>query len=177
MGPAEAMRAAEHLYLSGYVSYPRTETTTYPSTFSPRQTLGLLVRWPRTVVAGGVPGSFCTTGTRGSVLQASHASYGAFVAELLGGAMVPARRGTDTGDHPPITPMRGGGAYCTGHAAHAHAQLHWQHSARTDCHVASRAATVSAGGLSGSTAALYNMIVRHFIATVSPDCEYITTKV
>ena len=24
---------------------------------------------------------------------------------------------------------------------------------------------------------LYNMIVRHFISTVSPDCEYITTKV
>jgi len=38
------MRAAEHLYLSGYISYPRTETTSYPSTFKPRNTLASVVR-------------------------------------------------------------------------------------------------------------------------------------
>ena len=83
MGPAEAMRAAEHLYLSGYISYPRTETTSYPSTFKPASTLRTL---------------------------ASHPTYAPYIAELLGGALVPARRGKDAGDHPPITPMRPGGA-------------------------------------------------------------------
>ena len=86
--------------------------------------------WPRVVVSSLPAAS-----------QASHGSYGAYIAELLAGGMVGARRGTDTGDHPPITPVRLG------------------------------------GGLSGSTASLFNMIVRHFICTVSPDCEYITTKV
>lgn len=39
IGPQAAMRAAEHLYLSGYLSYPRTESTAYPSTFSFREVL------------------------------------------------------------------------------------------------------------------------------------------
>lgn len=33
LGPHNAMQIAEKLYTQGYVSYPRTETTSYPSNF------------------------------------------------------------------------------------------------------------------------------------------------
>ena len=34
IGPKDAMHHAERLYLSGYLTYPRTETTKYPSAFN-----------------------------------------------------------------------------------------------------------------------------------------------
>ena len=34
MSAHDTMRVAEHLYLSGYVTYPRTESTTYYSNFN-----------------------------------------------------------------------------------------------------------------------------------------------
>eukprot|EP00501_MAST-03F_sp_TOSAG23-6_P000842 GSMAST32.ASY1.ANO1.874.1 assembled CDS len=39
IGPHAAMQLAERLYLMGYVSYPRTESTTYPASFSIEGTL------------------------------------------------------------------------------------------------------------------------------------------
>jgi DNA topoisomerase-3 len=33
IGPHQALSVAERLYLSGYLSYPRTESTKYPTSF------------------------------------------------------------------------------------------------------------------------------------------------
>ena len=39
IGPHQAMSTAERLYLSGYLSYPRTESTAYPKSFDIRDAL------------------------------------------------------------------------------------------------------------------------------------------
>lgn len=60
-------------------SYPRTESTAYPSSFDFRGTLSALANNP---------------------------VWGDYVERLLAEGYAKPRSGTDAGDHPPITPMR-----------------------------------------------------------------------
>lgn len=62
-----------------FYSYPRTESTAYPSSFEFKGTLGALANNP---------------------------TYGNDVQRLLTDGFQKPRVGTDAGDHPPITPMR-----------------------------------------------------------------------
>ncbi|XP_055640990.1 DNA topoisomerase 3-beta [Toxorhynchites rutilus septentrionalis] len=78
IGPHTTMQIAEKLYTRGYISYPRTETTQYPANFD----------------------------LRGVVKLLQHSSDFGEEAKLLIGDMNSARKGTDVGDHPPITPMK-----------------------------------------------------------------------
>mmetsp|Transcript_13507 Transcript_13507/g.32873 ORF Transcript_13507/g.32873 Transcript_13507/m.32873 type:complete len:1427 (+) Transcript_13507:71-4351(+) len=84
MSPKQAMSVAEKLYSSGFISYPRTETTRYdPNGFDVR-----------------------------SVLRdhQSHPEWGKTASYLLRGkyskSTRPPLRGHDAGDHPPITPLK-----------------------------------------------------------------------
>ncbi|KAK2969582.1 hypothetical protein RJ640_023694 [Escallonia rubra] len=79
IGPHMAMQLAERLYTQGFISYPRTESTAYPSSFDFRGALGPLINNP---------------------------VWGSYVQTLLADGYLKPRSGTDAGDHPPITPMR-----------------------------------------------------------------------
>lgn len=116
IGPHHAMQVAERLYLSGYLSYPRTESTAYPKSFDTRGTLQQ---------------------------QAGDGRWGAYVRELLEQGPTKSRGGVDMGDHPPITPMRAAGTH----------------------------------ELSGDMGRVYDLVVRHFIASVSPDAVWRSTKI
>lgn len=116
IGPHAAMQTAERLYLSGYLSYPRTESTAYPKSFD---------------IAGTLQ------------QQATDNRWGTYVSALLSAGFQTARGGLDAGDHPPITPCR---------AARAHE-------------------------LSGDMARVYDLVVRHFIASVSQDAIWRSTRV
>ncbi len=116
IGPADAMRSAESLYLSGMISYPRTESTAYPNSFNIKGAIDV----HKNSSLGGV------------------ADYSR---DLLDKGYVKPRSGHDAGDHPPITPVG---------VAH---------------------------GLSGNDSRLYDLIVRHFLATVSPDAIFENTKI
>ncbi|CAL8084209.1 unnamed protein product [Calicophoron daubneyi] len=78
IGPQAAMVVAERLYTAGYINYPRTETTTYPSTMD----LRALVQQ-----------------------QSGHPTWGNVAKDILHTGLVPPRKGHDAGDHPPIAPM------------------------------------------------------------------------
>ena len=116
IGPHQAMQSAERLYLSGYLSYPRTESTAYPKSFDIKGTLQQ---------------------------QAGDSRWGAYVRELIALGHNKSRGGVDMGDHPPITPMRSAGPY----------------------------------ELSGDMSRVYELVVRHFIASVSPDAVWRSTKI
>ncbi|XP_015173858.1 PREDICTED: DNA topoisomerase 3-beta-1 [Polistes dominula] len=79
MGPHHAMQIAERLYTQGYISYPRTETTSYPENFD---LVGVLLK------------------------QRYDPEWGEQVQQILERGINEPRKGVDVGDHPPITPMK-----------------------------------------------------------------------
>ncbi|KAL1503141.1 hypothetical protein AB1Y20_011203 [Prymnesium parvum] len=94
IGAQRTMHAAEALYMAGFLSYPRTESSGYPKGFDFEEVLRE---------------------------QAGQPDWGDHAAWLLEGHMVRPRAGVDAGDHPPITPvgagsreqvLRCGGAEC-----------------------------------------------------------------
>jgi len=115
IGPQQAMHMAEGLYLRGWLTYPRTETNTYPANFDLRAAVHA---------------------------QSGHPHWGQYAGELLQKGLARGRDGVDMGDHPPITPVKAG----------TEAQI-------------------------GEGWRLYDMVTRHFLATVSGDCKFMRTKV
>lgn len=77
LSPINAMQVAERLYTQGYISYPRTETTQYPANFNLKEVI---------------------------VQQSRSTQWGELCQKLLNGDMQHPRKGSDQGDHPPITP-------------------------------------------------------------------------
>ena len=73
-----AMRIAEDLYMDGFISYPRTDNTVYPSSLNTRELVSSLVRIPEFEAA----------------------------APLLDGDLTPTRGKKETTDHPPIYPTQ-----------------------------------------------------------------------
>jgi DNA topoisomerase-1 len=79
LGAAYAMRIAEDLYTSGYISYPRTDNTVYPPTLS----------------------------LRGVLEKLRESAFRTDVEELLRQATIrPTRGRTEATDHPPIYPTQ-----------------------------------------------------------------------
>ncbi|XP_055912245.1 DNA topoisomerase 3-beta [Eupeodes corollae] len=78
IGPFQAMTIAERLYTQGYISYPRTETTQYPTNFDLHGVLKVLT---------------------------FSSEFGEEAKSILSDFNNP-RKGKDCGDHPPITPMK-----------------------------------------------------------------------
>src|SRR5206468_6675118 len=76
--PASAMRIAEDLYMDGFISYPRTDNTVYPSSLPVRELVSSLVRIPEFEAA----------------------------APLLEGDLLPTRGKKESTDHPPIYPTQ-----------------------------------------------------------------------
>jgi DNA topoisomerase I len=76
--PASAMRIAEDLYMDGFISYPRTDNTVYPSSLPLRELVSSLVKVKEFSAASG----------------------------LLEGELKPTRGKKETTDHPPIYPTQ-----------------------------------------------------------------------
>src|SRR5215203_3629832 len=76
--PASAMRIAEDLYMDGFISYPRTDNTVYPSSLPVQELVSSLVRVKEFSAAAG----------------------------LLDAPLTPTRGKKETTDHPPIYPTQ-----------------------------------------------------------------------
>ncbi|KAG5531444.1 hypothetical protein RHGRI_026156 [Rhododendron griersonianum] len=122
IGPQLAMQLAERLYTQGFISYPRTESTAYPSSFEFRGILGALVSSP---------------------------SWGSYAQSLLADGYLKPRSGTDAGDHPPITPIRSASEDMLGNDAWRLYQYVCQHFLGTvspDCKFVRTTIEFSVGG-------------------------------
>jgi len=73
------MKIAEHLYLRGFTTYPRTESTTFSANFNFKEVLNSLK---------------------------DHEEFGEYSQGLLKNGFNKPKKGVDAGDHPPITPVR-----------------------------------------------------------------------
>ncbi|XP_057536769.1 DNA topoisomerase 3-beta isoform X2 [Amaranthus tricolor] len=127
-GPQMAMQIAERLYTQGFISYPRTESTAYPSSFDFRGTLEV---------------------------QKNNPAWGGYVQTLLIDGYHKPRSGTDVGDHPPITPMRSATEEMLGYDAWRLYQYVCQHfigSVSPDCkYIRTKVEFSSAGELFSCT--------------------------
>jgi len=109
--PHQVLQWAEELYQSGYISYPRTETNKYPSTFDLNAITHELT---------------------------NHGHFGQYAHSLLSQGLSRPRAGNqDDGAHPPIYPAK---------------------------HIDPN----SIGGQSNGKYLVYELVARHFLATVSP---------
>ena len=79
ISPHETMVIAESLYTKGYITYPRTETTKYASTFDFKGSLNNF---------------------------SSHPIFGENIKKILKNYKNPILKGINAGDHPPITPAK-----------------------------------------------------------------------
>jgi len=79
MSAQETLRIAEHLYLRGFTTYPRTESTDFSENFDFKEILEE---------------------------QSDHPEWGDFAKNLLKNGHNKPKKGLNAGDHPPITPVR-----------------------------------------------------------------------
>lgn len=79
MSSHNAMGIAERLYLQGFLTYPRTETTSYPKNFNFKQLVEGLGAYDNSRIAN-------------------------FAQNLVTSGRMNPKKGKDLGDHPPITP-------------------------------------------------------------------------
>jgi len=78
IGSHDAMKIAESLYLRGYITYPRTESTNYSPNFDFKSAIKSLE---------------------------AHPILGKFASNLCREGFFPPKDGHNAGDHPPITPV------------------------------------------------------------------------
>lgn len=78
MSSHNAMSIAERLYLQGYLTYPRTETTSYPKNFNFKSLVEKLANYNDSRISN-------------------------FASNLLSKGNLNPKKGKDHGDHPPIT--------------------------------------------------------------------------
>jgi len=79
IGAHEAMKIAEGLYLKGFITYPRTESTAYSPNYDFKAVLSSLL---------------------------SHPKLGKIAKDLFDNGFNPKNEGVNAGDHPPITPIK-----------------------------------------------------------------------
>ncbi|HJZ34898.1 MAG TPA: DNA topoisomerase I [Solirubrobacterales bacterium] len=70
--PASAMRIAEDLYMDGFISYPRTDNTVYPSSLPTRELIRSLTNIKEFSAASGLNDLPTLTPTRGKKEDAAH---------------------------------------------------------------------------------------------------------